>query len=305
VELTSLRVFRAWITAVILDSLRHCRFAPNAADHFYLPERYTDPFGHVTTLEFDRHDLFPQSSCDPVGNTTTVKQFDYRVLAPREMEDINDNLSEVVFDVLGLPTAMAVKGKGSEGDELDDLTDALIDPDLDTRIQFFATAFHKTEARRLLASATARHIYSFGETRATEGSIHYGDHPPCAAAILREQHVAPLAPGRESPLQVAFEYSDGGGNVLVKKVQAEPETRGGPLRWVASGKTILNNKGKPVKQYEPYFSTGELGRPDQPALQSRSQPASRSSSTTMPWGGSFVRKCPTALSVASSFRPGM
>jgi hypothetical protein len=42
--------------------------------------------------------------------------------------------------------------------------------------------------------------------------------------------------------------------VLVKKVQAEPETEGELLRWIASGKTILNNKGKPVKQYEPYFS---------------------------------------------------
>ena len=53
---------------------------------------------------------------------------------------------------------------------------------------------------------------------------------------------------------MAFEYSDGGGAVLVTKAQAEPETPGGSLRWVANGKTILNNKGKPVKQYEPYFT---------------------------------------------------
>ena len=26
------------------------------------------------------------------------------------------------------------------------------------------------------------------------------------------------------------------------------------MRWIVSGKTVLNNKGKPVKQYEPYFS---------------------------------------------------
>ena len=63
-----------------------------------------------------------------------------------------------------------------------------------------------------------------------------------------------MADEPDSAVQSAFEYSDGTGNVLVKKVQAEPEQPGGPLRWVASGKTILNNKGKPVKQYEPYFS---------------------------------------------------
>jgi RHS repeat-associated protein len=45
------------------------------------------------------------------------------------------------------------------------------------------------------------------------------------------------------------------GSVVVKKVQAEPEAKGKPIRWIASGKTILNNKGKPVKQYEPYFSS--------------------------------------------------
>src|SRR5215207_6211568 len=27
------------------------------------------------------------------------------------------------------------------------------------------------------------------------------------------------------------------------------------VRWVGNGRTVLNNKGKPVKQYEPYFST--------------------------------------------------
>jgi YD repeat-containing protein len=85
-------------------------FERDAATHFYLPERYTDPFSQTTTVRYDAHDLIIRSSTDPVGNTVTVTDFDYRVLAPREMEDINGNLSEVAFDVLGLPAAMAVKG---------------------------------------------------------------------------------------------------------------------------------------------------------------------------------------------------
>src|SRR5262249_2117048 len=86
--------------------------AEDAAEHFYLPERYTDPFGNVTTLAYDPLDLFVAASTDALGNTTRVTQFDFRVLAPREMQDPNDNLSEAYFDVLSLPTAMAVKGKG-------------------------------------------------------------------------------------------------------------------------------------------------------------------------------------------------
>ena len=72
---------------------------------------------------------------------------------------------------------------------------------------------------------------------------------------MRERHVTQLASGEQSRIQAGFEYSDGMGSVVVKKIQAEPTAPGQPMRWIASGKTILNNKGKPVKQYEPYFSS--------------------------------------------------
>src|SRR5262249_40126379 len=86
--------------------------------------------------------------------------------------------------------------------------------------------------------------------------VTYGHRPAGVCAILREQHVIT---GGNTNIQVAIEYSDGGGGVLVKKSQAEPDPdlNDGLLRWIASGKTVLNNKGKPVKQYEPYFSDTE------------------------------------------------
>ena len=232
-------------------------FADDAAEHFYLPEEYTDPFEQTTELHYDPKDLYIESSRDPVGNTVRVRQFDYRVLTPREMEDINDNLSEVAFDILGMPTAMALKGKGNEGDTLHTFSEALLNPNLDTKIAFFEEDFDLSEASDLLGDATARHIYDFGEMRDADGSVTYGHRPASAAGILRERHVAwerePGRPARRSPLQVAFEYSDGGGNVLVKKIQAEPDDGGDP-RWIESSRIILNNKGKPVKQYEPSFT---------------------------------------------------
>ncbi len=236
-------------------------FAPDAPQHFYLPERYTDPFGNVTTVEYDSRDLFVASSTDALGNTTRVRQFDFRALAPRELQDINDNLSEVYFDVLGLPTAMALKGKGNEGDSLTGFNDTLANPAIGELVSFFVAnpIFNESQARTWLGQTTARHLYYLGETRNPDGSITWGAHPPCAAGILRETHVSQLVPDEPSLLQASFEYSDGMGSVLVTKVQAEPEAPGQPLRWVANGKTILNNKGKPVKQYEPYFSPPEVG----------------------------------------------
>ncbi len=236
-------------------------FDTETAQHFFLPEQYTDPFGNTTILQYDSRYLYVTRSTDPVENQVQIKSFDYRVLQPSEMEDINGNLSEVVFDVSGFPAAVAVKGSGGAGDSLENFTDELINPGIDTRIQFFTGHYREEVARNLLGAGTARHIYDFGERIDEDGSMSYGHRPASSAAILREQHVTSLlssnaATGldQQSPLQVAFEYSDGGGNVLVSKVQAEPESPGGPLRWIANGKTILNNKGKPVKQYEPYFT---------------------------------------------------
>ena len=54
--------------------------------------------------------------------------------------------------------------------------------------------------------------------------------------------------------QHKFAYSDGFARVVQTKSQAAPATSGGPPRWVGSGWTIFNNKGKPARKCEPFFS---------------------------------------------------
>ncbi|MBY7110689.1 toxin [Bacillus sp. 17RED48] len=226
-------------------------FNADAPKHFYLPESYTDPFRNLTITTYDPYDLFIQSSTDALGSRTEVTKFDFRVLAPCQMKDVNDNLSEVRFDILGLHTAMAVMGKGSEADNLDGFDDELLNPDLDTLQNFFVYNDYNTDdAKRFLRSASTRYLYYFGEI-IEDGKTIWGQHPACACGIGREQHSTDET---SSPVQCGFEYSDGTGNVLVKKMQAELEAVSGLLRWVVTGKIVLNNKGKPVKQYEPYFS---------------------------------------------------
>ena len=227
-------------------------FEDDAADHFYLPEKYTDPFDNITTLQFDPYDLYIQKSIDPLGNETEVMRFDYRVLAPFELKDINGNLSEVVFDILGMPAAMAVKGKGNEGDNL---TGVLTEIDRDSLIHFFTNeTYNETAAQLFLGNATARSVYYLGEELAADGStILYGNHPACAASITREKHVAQLVGDEASPIQIKFQYSDGSGAVIAAKVQAEND-KDDNVQWITNGRTVLNNKGKPVKQYEPAFT---------------------------------------------------
>ena len=240
-------------------------FAGNADQHFYLPNKYTDPFNNPTTLQYDgKYDLFIQSSSDALINTTSVARFDYRVLAPAGLTDINGNHTEAYFDVLGRVIAVAVEGKGNEADNLVGYDDTLANPQLSQILPLFNVPSLKVDGVRdlfspMLGNATSRFLYHFGE-KIENGKTVWEDRPAGACSIIREQHVAEVAalrdidPTATSPLQVAFECSDGMGTVLMKRSQAEPQKDGGFLRWIVSGKTVLNNKGKPVKQYEPYFS---------------------------------------------------
>ncbi len=221
----------------------------NALRHFFLPHRYRDAFGNVTRVAYDRHDLAPTMTTDAVGNITS-SMLDYRVLAPRLLTDPNGNRTEVAFDALGLVAGTAVKGKIGEnlGDSLKGFeTDLSL-----TQLEAFLTD-PRGSAMHLLGNASTRIVYGLKR-------YYLSGKPVFAATISRESHVSDLAPGERSKTQLGLSYSDGFGREIQKKLQAErgPIKDGGPVverRWIGSGWTILNNKGKPVRQYEPFFST--------------------------------------------------
>lgn len=234
-----------------------------SAASFFLPDRYFDPFDNVTTLQYDSRLLFVKASTDALGNTTEIAAFDFRVLAPREMMDANANRTEAVFDILGRVAAVAIKGKGAEADDLGGYSADVANPDLPTVLNLLELPPLAPEAIRqrfspMLGSATTRFLYHFGE-EIQNGATVWAARPAGACAIQREIHASQPG-GAASPLQLALECSDGAGNVLMKKVQAEPDPElartdpNAPLRWIVNGLTVLNNKGKPVKQYEPAFS---------------------------------------------------
>jgi RHS repeat-associated protein len=265
-------------------------YAPNSTDelsyarqHFFLPHRYRDPFHSNTTstetfVSYDAYDLLMLETRDPLENRVTVGERDvagnliiqgndYRVLQPRLLMDPNRNRTAVAFDTLGMVVGTAVMGKPLpaivEGDSLAgfeaDLTKAQIDG-------FYNASDPHVPAMPLLGNATTRIIYDldrFWRTRQANPDDSSQWLPPYAATVARETHGnAPLPPGGLK-VQISFSYSDGFGREIQKKIQAEPEKINGvvgPPRWVGSGWTIFNNKGKPVRQYEPFFSQLPIGQ---------------------------------------------
>jgi RHS repeat-associated protein len=244
-----------------------------ARQHFFLPHRYRDPFGQTTTITYDTHDLLMVETRDPLGNRVLVGQLkadgeidegkpgnDYRVLQPRLITDPNRNRAEVMFDALGMVAGTAVKGKDdAEGDTLAGFEPNLTQAQLDG---FYDAADPHVPAPTLLSDSTSRIIYDLHRFRRTK-QAHPEDPkqwlPVYAATLARESHVHDALPAHGLKIQIGFSYSDGFGREIQKKIQAEagPLVEGGPVvspRWVGSGWTIFNNKGKPVRQYEPFFS---------------------------------------------------
>ncbi len=219
-----------------------------AAGHFFIPRRYVDPFGNSTNVVLDAYDLMPVETTDAVGNVTRA-EIDYRVLAPRLQIDANGNRSEAAFDALGLVTGTAVQGKDgdAEGDSLEGF-----DPDLDPRTVRAVLDDPRGASTRILGRATTRVLYDVERYRRS-------NEPAFAATIVRETHESDLAEGQRTRTQVSLAFSDGFGREIQKKLQAEagPVKPGGEViahRWIGSGWTIFNNKGKPVRKYEPFFS---------------------------------------------------
>ena len=234
-------------------------FSPNVSDtpaqefafarqHFYSTHRSRDPFGNTALVGYDAYDLLLRQATDPLGNQTTAED-DYRLLQPFRMTDPNGNRTEVAFDTLGLVAGTAVMGKVTEnkGDTLSGFV-----PDLSPQQRQGFLADPLGNAALLLGQATTRIVYDLDRYRMTQ-------QPVFAAVLARETHASdPLPPGGLK-VQVSVSYSDGFGREIQKKIQAEPGSvvEGGPIvnpRWVGSGWTIFNNKGKPIKQYEPFFS---------------------------------------------------
>jgi len=229
----------------------------------FLPRRFEDPFGNAVLVDYDTYGLLVAQTTDAVGNVVAASN-DYRVLAPSLVTDANGNQTAVSFDLLGMVAGTAVMGKTTEnlGDSLTGLAPDLTQPQID---DFYDAADPHTLAGALLANATTRIVYDvnrFWNSKTAAPNDPTQWEPPFAATIARETHVSDLASGQSSKMQISFSHSDGFGREIQRKVQAEPDpaTKSVTPRWAATGWTIFNNKGKPVRQYEPFFSQLALGQ---------------------------------------------
>jgi RHS repeat-associated protein len=251
-----------------------------ARAHFFQARRYRDPFhtaaaGTETTVVFDPYDLLVTAAEDAAGNRISA-ELDYRVLAPRVVTDANGNRGAVAFDALGMVVGTAAMGKAAgpvEGDSFvgfdADLTEAVIQADLADPLAAPAA---------LLGPATTRTVYDVLAYERTRATAH--PRPAAVHTMMRETHSSEPVPAGGPRIQHQVSYSDGYGREVQRKAPAEPgpvPVRDGagrivtgpdgrpvlspapaPVRWVGSGWTVYDNKGNPVRRFEPFFSDTHL-----------------------------------------------
>lgn len=212
---------------------------------FYIPVETIDPFGQHSLARYDAHALLLLDTEDPLHNRVTVglrdatgaitqNGYDYRTLSPVLLTDPNSNRVAVEIDALGMVIKMAVLGKdgAGEGDSL--------------------------------SSPTSTFEYNLHRWRTSGGVL-----PVYAKARAREIHGSPSSFWHDS-----YVYSDGSGREIMRKVRAESgpvplldedghllrnpdgsvQTEIADKRWIGNGRTVFDNKGNAVKQYEPFFS---------------------------------------------------
>jgi RHS repeat-associated protein len=245
-----------------------------ARQHFFQVRRYRNPFytdtlDTETIVNYDAYDLLLRETRDALGNTSHVGRHDYRILQAAVVVDMNGSRTEAAFDALGLVTGRAVMGKDGagpvEGDSL-----AGFHADL-TPAETAALVGDPSgpAAAALLGGATTRVVYD------AYSYLRQGT-PTVVVTISRRTHESDLTLGQQSALQISLSYCDGFGRGIQSKSRVrpgpapqrdgtgaimlgpdgQPELTPGDItpRWLATGWTVFNNKGRPVRQYEPFFT---------------------------------------------------
>jgi RHS repeat-associated protein len=197
-----------------------------SASAFFQPAQFIDPFGATTTVSYDPFQLLPARIENALLQTVQIT-YDPLALLPSSIIDVNGNSTLANYDALGQLRDLAKTGKNGEGDTL------------------AAPTMHCEYTLRDWSSSTGPN-HSYVRQRLVHGQNVFGE---------------------------TYVYTDGFGREILTKVKANDgpasQISGGVVatvqtsdRWVASGRTVYDNKGNAVRKYEPFFAVGSAWEPD-------------------------------------------
>ena len=226
------------------------------ASYFCQPKQVSDPFGNTTSYNaYDPHWLLLVQTTDALDNTFKAQDIDYGFLQARKLIDLNDNVSEVRFDPLGQVYVSSFSGtENGQTVGFDSLGTY-------TPLQPTDSATVIANASDYLQKAASYFYYDLFAWQNRKEPVH-------AVQLMAESYPDS---GKPTRIPISIGYSDGFGRELQAKTLVEAgqafsvaaegsvqtitlEEGSSKQRWLSSNRVVYNNKGNPVKQYEPYYS---------------------------------------------------
>jgi len=238
---------------------------------FYLPSKTENTrVGKQSSLFtksevfYDNYQLFQISDKTYLADTEYLESsgsIDYQALQVWQAIDVNGNTSEVLFDAFGMVIVSTHYGQ-TNGEAAGNLP--IADYTLVNTADFDSVLSNPTDYLQGVSS----YIYYDHLAWMTRKE------PACAISLIGEKYQAQLAVGEENIIQIGIAYSDGFGRALaikhktdagpvqpriqkgqlVSPIKISPQGSWSDERWIVSGRTVYNNKGKPAQQYLSYYS---------------------------------------------------
>lgn len=170
-------------------------------------------------------------------------KIDYRTGSPWQLTDINNNISQVLFDPLGQVVVTTSYGT-QEGVLTGGMT---LYPDGLTPAEYQwleGASFEKilAEPEQYLQGATSYFYYDMDAWKDKK-------QPASSVNLIRNNYYHAEQPQAGPYCQIQVSYIDGLGRAAEKKKKA-----GAEVGWLAESRMTYNNKGEPLEKYVPYFT---------------------------------------------------
>ena len=222
---------------------------------FYFSSATIDPIGNKTTYAYDTYQIFLTQATDALGNASKVEAIDYQHLHPMQLIDPNGNTAEIKLDPLGRVVYTSVYGHEA-GNSVGFAPVSEAPTIVPTSWLELITA---VKQHKEAAYVGKMQCYFYYDAFAWQNRKE----PVSSVALIAEQYPDASISNR---VQIHLSYNDGFGRTLCAKSKVEAgeaflydpithqiTTGHADDRWLTTGRVVYNNKGNPIKQYEPYF----------------------------------------------------
>jgi RHS repeat-associated protein len=237
------------------------------ASSFYHLDRAEKEPGKATQYVYDAYFLNVLQITDPLGNVTQG-EIDYNQMQPYRLTDPNDNVSEVLYDALGVAIVSSFNGTMLDGNGViqpygnkllndyirrndEGFENILANPDLylqgASNFTFYDLDGWKNNAQPLTSINLTRENLVFDGNGNIDASVHFQleiNYQDGFGRIIQGKRKVESGPAIHHQLDGTIELD----------VHGEPVLSNALSRWLVTGHKVYNNKIQPVRQFEPFFS---------------------------------------------------